>query len=542
MKSNNLNTKQDRANVIGKSYDDRPYDSHPFVYTRPEFLRTRGVLFGLNPPKIETARILELGCSSGGSLINFACNYPKSYTLGIDLSQVQIDLGKKVISDLKLKNIELKCLSILDIDESFGKFDYIICHGVFAWVPLDVQNKILEISSKLLNKDGISFISYNAMPGWNMMKTIREMMLFHASMFHDSNDKLQQAKLFLKFINEALEGSNTPYAKFLREEVEKLFSHGDYYLAHEYLEDQNTPLYFHQFMDMAKSYNLQYLADANLSSMFVGNMPPKAAEKLQAVSDIIRQEQYMDFIRNHRFRTTLLCSAGANINRNIDLKIFDQFYTTIVLSAEKAESEINIENDLERCKFYVNDSKDITVDAASSVMKAILYVYVANRGNPIKIDELAKLAKKKLNNPKIQLADIKKEFMQNIAKLLFSGYLKIYESKPKSINKISDKPKVSTIAIYQAQHATTNKMYVTNQENAIVALQNASEKYIMQMLDGKNTIEQIEQGLLKQMLDKQIIASQDGANITDEDQLRKISKLCVENVLQKCKVNHLLIA
>ena len=36
-------------------------------------------------------------------------------------------------------------MDITTIDETFGKFDYIIAHGVFSWVPKDVQDKILEI-------------------------------------------------------------------------------------------------------------------------------------------------------------------------------------------------------------------------------------------------------------------------------------------------------------------------------------------------------------------------------------------------------------
>ena len=107
------------------------------------------------------------------------CIIQRVNIVGIDLSKVQIDAGLANIKALGLKNIELKHCSITDIDESFGKFDYIICHGVFSWVPEFVREKILEISNKNLIENGIAYISYNTLPGWNMVRTIREMMAYH---------------------------------------------------------------------------------------------------------------------------------------------------------------------------------------------------------------------------------------------------------------------------------------------------------------------------------------------------------------------------
>ena len=33
----------------------------------------------------------------------------------------------------------------MEVDASWGPFDYILCHGVFSWVCRDVQEKIFEI-------------------------------------------------------------------------------------------------------------------------------------------------------------------------------------------------------------------------------------------------------------------------------------------------------------------------------------------------------------------------------------------------------------
>ena len=66
------------------------------------------------------------------------------------MSKVQIDEANKNVKELGLKNIEFHHCSITDIDDSFGKFDYIICHGVISWVPKIVRDKILKFVIKIL--------------------------------------------------------------------------------------------------------------------------------------------------------------------------------------------------------------------------------------------------------------------------------------------------------------------------------------------------------------------------------------------------------
>lgn len=521
------------------SYDKFPYECHPFFYTRPEHLHTIGTLFGMVPPDVQTARILELGCSSGGNIINFAQTYPESYTLGVDLSKIEIEHGIQNVKELALENIELKHLSITDIDESFGKFDYIICHGVFSWVPGPVREKIFEIASKLLAPQGIAFVSYNTLPGWNMVNTTSDMLMFHSSTFTNSYDKLSQAKLFLNFINDALNKSNSPYARFLKQETELLFNQPDYYLLHEYLEGENKQFYFHQFINLAKSYNLNYLGEANIESMYIGNLPAKAAEKLQGINDIIRSEQYMDFIQNKRFRCTLLCRDNIKLSRNININTLKKFYITCNIVPAIAEKEIDLTNSFESISFYLNGAKDTSISTSSPIMKAIFYTYSENIGNPIKLNQLLKMASKKL--PKFTVEDYEGELTSNIGRLIFSGYIQLFATRPHSTYEISAKPKVSNLARYQAGRATTNKLWITNQINKVIPLQ-IHEKYIIELLDGKNDIKTIEQKILDKFIAGEINAQQGNNKITDPVVLEKLVKESINFALERFKANYILIS
>ncbi|WP_375334035.1 methyltransferase regulatory domain-containing protein [Candidatus Tisiphia endosymbiont of Xenochironomus xenolabis] len=520
------------------NYDDFPYESFPFAYTRPEHLRTIGLVFGMQPPMVENARILDIGCGEGGNMIDFAESYPESYSLGIDLSKVQINNGLEVVKSLGLKNIELKCLSILDIDESFGKFDYIICHGVISWVPDVVRNKIFEISSKLLSPNGIAFISYNTLPGWNMQKTIRDMMMFHSAIFTDKHDKLQQAKLLLDFVSDSLEKSESPYSKFLQHETNFLKKLGNSYLLHEYLGEENTAFYFQEFVSNARKHNLNYLGDSSLSAMFVGNLPEKTAEKLQSINDIVRTEQYMDFITNRKFRTTLLCHNNVMINRTIEPSKLSDFYTTFNIRPVRLESEVDLNNAVENLEFYYNNSESPGISTSSSIMKAVFYVYADNTGNPLTLDQVSKLAMKKLE--KFQLKDFKEELDSVIIKLVLQGYVQIFATKPSSIYDISSKPKVSELVRYQAQKLGQTNLVVTNRINALVPLQ-LHEKYIIELLDGTNSIQQIEEKMFEKFASGLLVASNKDGIVSDEKLLKPYITHCVGICLQKFKMNYLLI-
>jgi SAM-dependent methyltransferase len=143
------------------TYDDVPYTSYPYVRTSPDRLCTLARFFGVPAPAPSRARVLELGCASGGNLLPMADALPEAQFVGIDLSARQIEDGRALAQEAGLENIELRHASILDVDASWGSFDYVICHGVYSWVPPDVQRHILAIGRDCLSEGGVAYISYN---------------------------------------------------------------------------------------------------------------------------------------------------------------------------------------------------------------------------------------------------------------------------------------------------------------------------------------------------------------------------------------------
>jgi methyltransferase-like protein/SAM-dependent methyltransferase len=297
------------------SYDELPYGANCFFYTHPDALATVATLAGVAPPRVECCRVLELGCAAGANLIPMALTLPEARFVGIDLSPRQVAEGRGVIETLGLRNIELEALSILDVGEEFGRFDYIVCHGVYSWVPETVQDKILAVCSGHLAPSGVAYISYNTYPGWHARGIAREMMSFHVRSVADPRARVRSAREFLDSLVRALPAPDIAFAQILKGEAAVLSKTPDSYLFHEHLEEVNHPVYFHEFIARAAGHGLQYLGEAR-SGGLADQLPDEAREALAAWSpDPIEREQYVDFLCNRTFRRTLLCHANLALKR-----------------------------------------------------------------------------------------------------------------------------------------------------------------------------------------------------------------------------------
>jgi methyltransferase-like protein/2-polyprenyl-3-methyl-5-hydroxy-6-metoxy-1,4-benzoquinol methylase len=297
------------------SYDEIPYGDNCFSDTHPDHLATLAGLYGLEPPPVERCRVLELGCAGGGNLIPMALENPDGVFLGVDLSPRQIAAGQAIVAELRLRNVELRAMDLATLDDRAGTFDYIICHGVYSWVPRVVRDAILAICRDRLVRNGIAYVSYNTYPGWHGRGMVRELLAFHVRRSAPALDRVERAREFLDELVRVVPDKSTAYARILRTEGVFLGGVANSYLFHEHLEETNHPLYFHEFMARAEEKGLRFVAEARTPALIDG-LPPDARAALDAwADDELAAEQYLDFLCNRTFRRTLLCHAGREPSR-----------------------------------------------------------------------------------------------------------------------------------------------------------------------------------------------------------------------------------
>jgi methyltransferase-like protein/2-polyprenyl-3-methyl-5-hydroxy-6-metoxy-1,4-benzoquinol methylase len=521
------------------SYDDVPYESNPFPQTHPQRLAALAALFGLNPPDIQKCRVLEMGCASGGNLIPMACHFPEAEFVGVDLALEQVKAGRKVIEDLGLKNVRIENASIMDIDESWGKFDFVISHGVFSWVPGEVQEKMMAVCSENLTDGGLAYLSYNVYPGWHMRGMIRHMMLYHTAQFEDQPRKVQQARALVDFLAKSVPTENNYYGLLLKSEMDLLKKSKDYYLFHEHLEDRNEPMYFHQFAEMANKHGMQYLGESDFSTMLTSGFSKEVSETLKRISkNIIQTEQYMDFVRNRMFRQTILCKTGSAVNRNVTAGRLEKF---LFASAAKAQDDLTDLSAETRITF--KSPKGPSISISRPITKAALFALKEAWPRALGIDELAAAAKKKLmeggikDAEKVEEAQFKQVLLADMLQCMTISLVEYHLWQGDFVSEISEKPKVSPLgAVYAKMRPRT-----VNQRHETVPL-DAALINMIPLVDGTRDKAALVEGMVALVKEGVLSLKREGKPVEDSEFIQTTMEKVVENGLTYLKNNALLVA
>lgn len=238
------------------SYDELPYDSLPLPETQPDFLAAVARLHGFEVPDPRRARILELGCAQGGNLIPLAWRWPESDCVGVELSRVQAEAGADFIRRLGLSNVRILHGDLAALPEGIGRFDYIIAHGVFSWVPPGVRQALLELCRTHLSEQGIAYVSFNVTAGWDQLQPLRAELIERTAAAQPAPRRHAHA---LRVLGE-LEAEWTD--PVLLKEIAYLKSAAPSYLFHEYLAEFNLPMAFGEFASQLDAHGLRYVGEA----------------------------------------------------------------------------------------------------------------------------------------------------------------------------------------------------------------------------------------------------------------------------------------
>jgi methyltransferase-like protein/SAM-dependent methyltransferase len=471
--------------VSNTSYDEMPYDSHPFVQTHPSRLFAIGTLFGMKPAPVQRCRVLELACAGGGNLIPMAEYLPDSEFVGIDLSAKQIQEGREIIEQLGLKNLTLRQANILDVDAAYGTFDYIIAHGVYSWVPVAVRQKVMDICAKQLNPNGIAYISYNTYPGWHMRGMIRDMMRYHSGRFNQPTERVRQARALLDFLAQSVKQEG-PFSQLLKAELETIRPQADHYLYHEHLEEVNDPVYFHQFAEMAKAKGLKYLGEARVGTMVTGNFGPDIEKTLRILaSDQIQAEQYMDFLRNRLFRETLLCKEQVQPNWTVQPEVMRSLHIASAARPTLAEGQTEI-NITDESPIAYRTPSGMSMTTNRPLLKCAMTVMQEAFPATVPFDVLRRQAREKLgggdlSNPR-QAAEDTNLIAVGVLNCYMSSDLVELHGMPVTFARApSEKP----VALPHVRIMAAKTGVVSNRRHEVVRL-NELDKQLIPLLDGTN--------------------------------------------------------
>jgi len=526
------------SSELSRYYDNVPYESHPFPQSAPEHLAALAFLFGLDTPPADGARVLELGCAAGGNLIPYAARHPTARVVGVDLSSVQIGQGRVAIGHAKLTNVELRTFSIADIDASFGKFDYIICHGVYSWVPAEVQKAILRVCSENLADNGLAYVSYNVYPGWKAREIVRDAMILRGAPRDEPAEKLSYARGMLEFLEQSARPDSV-LKKTLEETMPIVRNAHSYYLLHEFLEPHNAPCYFKELVARAAETELAYLADAEPSTMFVQNYGEKVREPLlrECGGSQVMMEQYLDFLVNRTFRQTILVKqqSASQIRYRLDPQRLHALHYAGVFSAIDGAS-LTLDATEQPCNALRNLRVTLRLPVHKAVAQALDEQYPASLSVPALVETVSL----RTGEPR---AAVEPAVLTMLEELLILGAIRVRRDPVAVASSVSALP-VALAAVRNAPGlalAAGATAAACNQWHEVVGL-SLLERCLLPLLDGTRSHEALAEHLAAEARADRLRFIKDDQPLKDGEALTAFTREQVELALKDLRRKALLTA
>ena len=217
--------------------------------------------------------------------------------------------------------------------------------------------------------------------------------------------------------------------------------------------------------------------------MLVSSFPPEVAQTLQRVAtDIVRMEQYMDFVRNRLFRQTLLVHQGAPIRRDLDGRVVKGLMLTSAVEPESAQPAL-AQGASETFKAASGRKHNIT----DALTKAALLVLSSRWPACVPFEELFAMSRARLKQ-EIGDTPVANDDEKSFGDRMLQGYaarvVELRVAAPRLTVGPSARPVASPLARLQGATTTT----VTNLRHEPVELPELPRRMMM-LLDGTRDID-----------------------------------------------------
>lgn len=482
-----------RADLQQTRYALAPYESHACLHSHPASLAAMAQLLGLSPAPVANCRVLELGSGTGSNLLPMAEDLPGAELIGLDLSAPQVEISRALAAALGLRNVSFRQMDVMDVTAEMGRFDYIIAHGLYSWVPEVVRERILGLCRENLAPGGLAYISFNTLPGWHFPLMLREFFRFHArDVGEDPEARVQAVDQALLLLRDGIGPKSQSTAKVLQayarqyaEHLESLGSMRGSSLHHDILAEVNEPMYFRDFAAAAERHGLQFVTEAPPELSGFSELPQGVKEALiGSAGSVVEMEQYLDFLQMRMFRQSVLCHAEVEVDRVISISRMVGLHigTRVRPAAARPDLETSL---LER---FVGPAESV-VTINHPLSKAALCVLSEAQPRAIEFSALVLQARSRLGQPP-QAGDAEgtSEDAQELGRLLFRmacqrrEMMRLRASAPRAIGLLERAGAAVGRLSARAQAAGSAK--VTNCYHETVTLE-PMMRWALQRLDGR---------------------------------------------------------
>ena len=255
------------------------------------------------------------------NLLAMAEALPNARFLGLDLAERPVARGLAIAAAAEITNVRVEVGDILEAARSLDEpFDYVVAHGVYAWVPIPVRDALMALIGRVLSPDGVAYLSYNALPGGHLRQMVREMTLHEVEGIADPAERYAAATQFMMAFSTPHDDDPSALAA-LRTIAAKTAASGIGSLLHDELGEVYAPQAFKDVAADAAGHGLRFLNDADPASLMDGFSGEVGAEDL-----LIHAIQSRDYAEMRYFHKTAFVRDSCVPGRTPSTDALRRFY------------------------------------------------------------------------------------------------------------------------------------------------------------------------------------------------------------------------
>lgn len=292
-----------------------------YVEQTPAHLDIACLLRATEPPVKpgEGFTYCELGCGTGETALVIAASNRHAEVWGFDFNPAHIARAQALANDAGLDNMHFVEASFEELAESedfdLPQFDYITLHGVWAWVSVENRHYIVSFIRRHLKPGGVTYVTYNAHPGWTAVVPLQKLLFLLASLSPDRSDK--RALSALDWIKAFVEAGCAIFPQEMLTRLDKEKEAGNLaYLSHEFLNEHWSPCFHGDVASAMAAAKLGYVGTAHLLENFPDlSLTARQREIIAALPAQI-SETARDYFKASAFRRDIYIRGPRQIPEN----------------------------------------------------------------------------------------------------------------------------------------------------------------------------------------------------------------------------------
>jgi methyltransferase-like protein len=367
---------------------------------------------------------------------------------------------------------------------------------------------------------------------------IRDAIAFHDQPAQAIPERVARARELLKVLGDGARAAGSGHAEILEKEIGRLTLLPDSYFLHEYMEEDNHPVYFRDFMARAAGTGLQFLAEARVRIMSFAKPAHVGDGSLPLPADLLDREELFDFIHARTFRRTLLCHDEVRLCRDPGPHSIGEMliggHAQPVASANDSPSSAVEE--------FREMGTESTLRTENPLVKAVLHALHDVGPRAVSLATLSRAIGARGSHSLASAAASREPDPARLAEAVWACFLgslvELYTHVPRFVVEVSERPIASPVARFQAAQGETRLASLRHRDVELTPL----PRLILMHLDGTRDRSALLALLEERLAQGELTFRQPGPTPPDPIQIRLHLAEMLENSLRALAKKAFLIA